>query len=288
MLKCRVVLLFSLLFSLLAEASSLSVSHIRPYDKTDHRNAYYIDMLKLALFKTEKSYGSFDLKQIDFEMNQLRALINLESNKGLDVVWTMTSAEREERLLPVRIPLLKGLLGYRIFIIRKGTQDIFSNVKSLNDLKELEAGQGLSWPDTTILKANKLRVVEASGYSILFSMLEAGRFDYFPRGVNEPWSEVRAHKDKNLEVEKTLIIQYPAPIYFFVNKDNHGLAHRLEDGLRMAIEDGSFEKLFRNHPANKEIFEFANIEERLIFRLDNPLLPKLTPLHEKNLWYQVN
>ncbi|OUR77533.1 hypothetical protein A9Q77_03400 [Marinomonas sp. 42_23_T18] len=282
----KYVVLLCFICSPVLHASSLAITHIRPYGQEDNRNAYFIDMLQLALSKTEENYGSFELKQAELVMNQSRALKSLEYKDNIDVVWTMTSIEREGLFKAIRIPLLKGLLGYRIFIIRKGTQETFSKVKTLENLKELTAGQGVSWPDMKILKANGFSVVGSTGYSTLFSMLEGGRFDYFPRGVNEPWAEIKAHQEKNLEVEKTLIIQYPAPIYFFVNKDNHKLAFRIERGLRIAIADGSFERLFRKHPANKEIFSLANIQGRRIFRLDNPLLPSQTPLHDESLWYQ--
>ncbi|KZM44337.1 hypothetical protein OA92_06620 [Marinomonas sp. SBI22] len=288
MQKIKLILSFCLLICPFLHAEVLSLTHIRPHDENDVRNAYFIDVLKLALSKTEERYGRFELNKADIEMNQLRALKNLENKNNIDVVWTMTSIEREELLEPIRIPLLKGLLGYRVFIIRKGTQPSFSAVESLSQLKALSAGQGADWPDTSILKANGLTVVEASGYSILFSMLERERFDYFPRGVNEPWAEVSAHADKGLEVEKTLILQYPAPIYFFVNKDNQALAERIELGLRRAIEDGSFDIIFRNHPANKEIFNLAEIEKRRIFKLANPFLPEKTPINDESLWYQGN
>lgn len=282
----KLIPLFFLLVSSFLQAGTLSLTHIRPHNDTDVRNAYFIDVLKLALSKTERRYGRFELHKSEVEMNQSRALKNLENKKNIDVVWTMTSIEREELLEPIRVPLLKGLLGYLVFIIRKGTQDSFSSVKSISQLKKLSAGQGADWPDTEILKANGFSVVEASGYSVLFNMLAGERFDYFPRGVNEPWAEVTAHVDKNLEVEKTLILQYPAPIYFFVNKDNQALAKRIELGLRMAIEDGSFELIFRNHPANKEIFNLAEISKRRIFKLENPYLPAKTPIDEDVLWYQ--
>lgn len=275
-----------LLVGSVLQAATLSLTHIRPHDDNDVRNAYFVDVLKLALSKTERRYGRFELQEAKMQMNQLRALQNLAIKKNIDVVWTMTSIEREEMLEPIRIPLLKGLLGYRIFIIRKGTEERFSSVENLSQLKKLSAGQGADWPDTRILKANGLPVVEGSGYSILFNMLAGERFDYFPRGVNEPWAEVTAHVDKNLEVEKTLILQYPAPIYFFVNKDNQALAKRIELGLRMAIEDGSFELIFRNHPANKEIFNLAEVSKRRIFKLENPYLPAKTPIDEDVLWYQ--
>ncbi len=128
-------------------------------------------------------------------------------------------------------------------------------------------------------------MVGSPTYDGLFEMLLKKRFDYFPRAVNEPWAEVRVHKDKNLVVEETILIKYIAPIYFFVSPDDIWLANRLEKRLRRAIKDGSFEELFRNHPANKEVFEFANIEKRKIIRLNNPLLTQETPIGEKEFWH---
>ena len=118
-------------------------------------------------------------------------------------------------------------------------------------------------------------------------MLSYKRFDYFPRGVNEIWEEVRTHRNQGLIVEKTLLLKYPAPIYFFVNKRNVELAKRLEKGLRLAIQDGSFDRLFLNHPSNRPIFELAQMKKRRIFLLKNPLLPEETPLWDKALWYSV-
>ena len=286
MVFARYLVIFCLLLIGGIQASVLSITHIRPDGHVDKRNAYFTDLLELALVKSQNNEGDFQLVQSNLEMNQSRALKNLEYKQNIDVVWTMTSIAREERLIPIRIPLLKGLLGYRIFIIKKGMQKVFSAIDSVADLQALAAGQGASWPDTQVLKANGFKVVEASEYRTLFNMLERERFDYFPRGVNEPWAEIKAHREKGLVIESDLIIQYPAPIYFFVNKDNLELAERIERGLRIAIKDGSFESFFRNHPANKEIFNLANIQNRLLFKLDNPLLPEKTPINEASLWYQ--
>ncbi len=267
--------------------AELIVKHKRPESATDQRDAYYLDMLRLALEKTEKTDGAFRLEMSKILMNQARVLEYLKQNRDIDVAWSMTSKEREAELRPVRIPLLKGLLGYRIFIIRSEDKEKFASVNSLEDLKNLKAGQGHDWTDTRILKANGLPVVTGTNYEGLFGMLLGRRFDYFPRGVNEPWAEIRAHEGKDLMVEATLLLQYPAPIYFFVHKQNTKLADRLERGLRLAIKDGSFDHLFRNHPVTREIFELANMEKRKIFRLKNPLLPPETPLGEKTLWYTL-
>ncbi|OUR81716.1 hypothetical protein A9Q77_02035, partial [Marinomonas sp. 42_23_T18] len=253
--------------------AELEVRHVRPESATDQRHEYYISMLRLALEKTKDIDGEFRLVASKTHMFQSRGLEQLKKNKSVDIIWTMTSKKREAELLPIRIPLLKGLLGHRIFIIRKGEESRFLRINTLAELKQLTAGQGSDWPDTQILKTNGIKVVSSVNYDDLFEMLKYKRFDYFPRGVNEPWAEVKAHQNSKLMVEKTLLLHYPAPIYFFVNKENANLAHRLERGLRIALKDGSFEQVFRHHPANREVFDLANIKTRKIFKLHNPLLP---------------
>jgi len=200
----------------------------------------------------------------------------------VDVVWTMTSKEREEVLLPIRIPLEKGLLGWRIFLIQTKNAGKFANIKSLDDLKKYEAGQGHDWPDTEILRASGLKVKGSPNYDSIFKMLEAGRFDYFPRSVLEIWDEAKSHPDMDLEIEKTVVVQYPTAQYFFVNKKNTQLAGLIESGLQLALKDGSFDKLFLEEYG--EDLKRANLKGRTHFLIGNPLLPAQTPLQDKRLW----
>ncbi len=285
MQKMCFLLTLLLTYSSMVCANDLKIRHVRPESSADLRSYYYIDMLRLALQKTSDKNGAATLIMADKTMRQNRSIEQLKLNKDIDLLWTMTSKKREKELRAIRIPLLKGLLGYRIFIIRKGEEAQFAAIQTLDDLKQLTAGQGRDWPDTKILRANGIKVIAGSNYQGLFGMLQHKRFDYFPRGVNEAWAEVKAHSDKNIVVEKNLLLQYPAPIYFFVNKENKQLADRLERGLRMAIKDGSFAQLFENHPANKDILQLTEINKRKIFKLHNPFLPQATPLAEQALWY---
>jgi hypothetical protein len=247
-------------------------------------------LLELALNKTipDQDYQQLSFLPFKHIINRKRAFEMLSSD-GLDVVWSMTSRARENKARPIRIPLLKGLLSYRVFIIRQGEQQRFTIIDSLEQLKRLTAGQGLHWADTRVLQANGLDVVTATDYSNLFSLLRHKRFDYFPRGVHEPWHEIITHKDKNLAVEQKLLLRYPSPIFFFVSKSNTALRQRIESGLKTAIADGSFENLLHNHPLTQEIFNSANISQRLIFDLVNPYLSSETKalLEDKSLWFSV-
>ncbi len=261
------------------------VRHITPASEQDQRNRYALAVLKLALEKSRSEYGPYRLQPVQEQISQGRAMALLARGKTLDVVWTMTSREREERLRPVRVPLLKGLMGLRLLIIRAGDQPWFSHIQSPDQLRRLRAGQGSDWPDTRILRANDLPITSASSYEGMFRMLAEGRFDYLPRGINEPWEEVEAYEELDLAVEEELALYYPTASYFFVAPEDESLARRLRTGLNKALADGSFDELFHNHPINRRAFDRANLLERRVLRLDNPLLPEATPVEDQRLWW---
>ena len=260
------------------------IRHLSGESALDARNEYFLAMLELALEKTSDQ-GDWTLQPADQVMPQSLALQRLSNNDGIDVVWSMTSIEREKQNRAIRIPLMKGLMGYRLLIIRTEDQQWFRRLPTIDELRELRAGQGHDWPDTEILRANGLAVEGEEEYDSLFSLLQQGRFDYLPRAINEPWEELAARPNMDLMVEQGLLLYYPTAEYFFVSRQNTALAARLEKGLRLAIEDGSFDKLFREHPINANAFGKANLLRRRIIRLDNPLLPKDTPFADKQLWW---
>ena len=78
---------------------------------------------------------------------------------NIDLMWAGVDPSLDKTMLPIRIPILKGLLGHRIFIIKKENQSRFNNIKTLADLKKLTAGQGTKWGDTKILKSANIPVI---------------------------------------------------------------------------------------------------------------------------------
>jgi hypothetical protein len=264
------------------------VVKIRPFREKDidYTKEYKYQLLELVLSKTEATDGPFRIEVVGEEVIAQSRVIELIDRGALTLIAVMTSQEREEQLLPVRIPIYKGLWGHRIFIIHRRDLDKFAAIHTEEELKALWAGQGHDWPDTHILEANGYNVVTSPDYRGLFAMLEKGRFDYFPRAINEPWREVEEEKAHDLVVEPTLLIQYYAPAYLFVSKQNTKLAERLERGFEMTIQDGSFDQLFNSHWYIQDALKLTNVQERTIFRLKNPLLSPETPLERTELWYQ--
>lgn len=111
----------------------------------------------------------------------------------------MTSKALEEDLQAIYVPLLKGLMGARIAIIRQDEHHIFTPSMTLSELKAMSAGQGYDWPDSDILRANGFDVIEGSAFSLLL-MLEKKRFDYFPRAIHEPWIEIEGNPSLTLNL----------------------------------------------------------------------------------------
>lgn len=263
-------------------APPLSIIYPQPESQTDARSQYPREVLKLALDKNGQPYT---LQMSKLKMTQNRALAQLSSGDEITVYWSMTSRQREQDLLPIRIPLDKGLLGWRIFLIHKKNEQAFSHLQTLQQLKQFEAGQGHDWPDTEILRANGLHVQGIANYEGLFKMLEMGVIDYFPRSVMEIWQEEKNHAAMGIQVEPSILLHYPTAQYFFVSKNNHALAKALENGLHKAIADGSFEQLFLRF--HGDILAKARLKQRRHLHLNNPLLPPETPLREKRFWLNV-
>lgn len=285
---CVFLLLFFISSSELnAQQSKVTVVRYLPSDPSfDSYHDYYLNLLKLALNKTLSTYGDFSLHQVRFNMVQSRAIRELKKGQRLDVFWTMTSISRERELVPIRVPLLKGMLGYRIFLIRREDSEKFAKISRKEQLNQFLAGQGHDWPDTKILKENGIDVVGVTDFDALFTMLEKRRIDYIPRGINEPWLELKQYSNKDFMVEPKLMLRYRAPVYFFVHKDKAELAKRIEEGLKLAIEDGSFEHLFRTHPATQLLLKKIQFGSRLVFELRNPYLTPETPLSNSNMWLE--
>ncbi|NRA67478.1 MAG: transporter substrate-binding domain-containing protein [Pseudobacteriovorax sp.] len=233
----------------------------------EKRHQYFSELIELAL-KHANLKQSYRLKAFGKDQQQSQNIKSVIEGE-IDIMWTMTSSSREAVLEPIRIPLYKGMLGTRICIVRKKDVNAFSGIKSLADFiqRGKTIGQGSDWPDTLILKRNKLEVVTSQTYEELFPKLRSGKFDCFARGINEPWSEIEKYGNTDLVVDRYISFMYRSPVFFFVNKDRKDLAQVLSKGLHVAIENGSFDRHF--HAYNGDFVKRANMGSRVNIFLKN-------------------
>lgn len=191
-------------------------SPARQLDSVDQR--YQLQLLREAL---QASGEPFTLQPSGQDMVQSRVLKEIAAGQ-VDVYWSMTSATREQQLLPVRIPLDKGLNGWRLLLIRQGEQARFQQVQVLSQLKRLTFIQGHDWPDTAILRHNGLSVLTSTHPLQLFDMLQKQRGDAFPRAVFEAYEDA-LRQPAQFVVEPKLVLVYPSAVYFLLIATINGL-----------------------------------------------------------------
>jgi hypothetical protein len=239
------------------------------------------EMLRLAL---DHAPGTYAMQPWPMRVERNRALHELGQGRFLDVAWAVTSRARESALLPVRIPLDRGLSGWRIALVLRANAERFAAVRELADLARFRAGSGRDWAETAVLRANGLPVVTGNNTDGLSAMLAARRFDYYPRPLRQAWVEAQQYARLGLVVEPHIALHFPSAVYFFVNQANTALAGVLEQGLRAAIAAGAFERLFLAQ--NSVYLQRAALAQRRVLQLDNPGLTEQLPLSLQELWYQ--
>ncbi|MFT7560155.1 MAG: hypothetical protein ACI93R_002072 [Flavobacteriales bacterium] len=249
---------------------------------------YPKELLALALSYSKNEYS---VKSPNNFIPYERCVARITSGK-LDVMWAPASVQNEIHMRPIHIPIFKGLLGHRIFIINKASQGDFDAIREEDALKATPLGQVRAWSDSRILEHNGYNVIRIQRYEDVFPMLRSKRFTAFPRGIFEPWVEIdniqHLELKAELAVEKTLMLKYPMPLYYYVNKGDDDLARDIKQGLERAITNGEFDKLFYGDKKIHDVFEKSNFKSRKVFELKNPYLPEGTPLDRSELWLSTD
>jgi len=270
-----------------AAAEVMRYVHHPPESSLDVRYNYHWTILHTALEKTKAKWGPYVMVSSE-PMSERRQAFELKNATGkITVMYLSTTPDFEKNLIPVRIPVDKNLGGYCVFLIRKGEQQRFAHIRSLEDLRSFRYGLGLGWIDVDILRANRFQVVTGSSYEGLFEMLVHRRFDIFLRAAVEVLDEYdnRRMALPDLAIENSLVLYYTLPMYFWFSRTDEGrrLAARAEEGMRMMIADGTYDAIFDRYQRHK--IERLRLKERRIFRIENPNVGPETPLHDKKLWF---
>jgi len=274
-------------FAAASRAQVMTYIYHAPESSLDVRYLYHWEILHTALERTTPKWGAYRMVPSGF-MTERRQTFELKNATGkLTVMYLSTTPDFEQHLIPIRIPVDKNLGGYCVFLIRRSDQKRFASVRSIDDLRRFSYGLGLGWIDVDILKAGGFRVVTGSSYDGLFEMLVNKRFDVFLRAATEVLDEYDQRKKAlpALHIEDSIIFYYPLPMYFWFPKTDEGrrLAARAEEGMRMMIADGTYDRIFDKYQRHK--IERLRLKERRIFKIANPFLGPEVPFNDKRLWF---
>lgn len=256
----------------------------QPETALDHRNDYPEKLLRAILDKTTRLFGPYSLVRAEHAMERKRLRVELQRGVLVNVSVKATQPAWEESLTTIRIPVDKGIDGYRIFHINRADQGQFSKITRLEQLKALPLGVDQAWSSYPIYQDQGFNVVAGNNYEGLFAMLEARRFDYFPHGVSEVYLELERRQTRfpEMAIERDLMLYYPFPKYIFVSPKEPRIAQRLETGFRQMLADGSFDRQFLAH--YQPFLDRVNFCQRRLFRVPNPFLHPQTPLGEAGYW----
>ncbi|NQZ89845.1 MAG: transporter substrate-binding domain-containing protein [Colwellia sp.] len=245
---------------------------------------YNKDILSMALRNVDSA--KFTLNQISGKLTRAQAFNKMESGE-IDLMWLSTNEELEERFIPIRVPMLKGLMSYRTLMIREGSENKFYGVNNLEQLKSLKAGVGRFWTTTKVFNAERLNTVLTTKPANLYPMLEGGRFDYIPRGLMEILPELKTYAEYPLKLQTDILLHLPTVIYPFVSKENPALAKIIETGMLKAIDNGEFDQVFETTTVYKDSMNLISMHKWNVIPIKNNLLPNKTPLSEKKLWLDL-
>lgn len=273
---CLVVLLSPLAY-LGYMAASPPIMEVKLWNgnKTSARQDYERAVLQAAMEITRARYGDWQL------VEDVRDLPTAEDEAGVfrthrfDVFGTVAGnpklADEQKRIIP--IPIMNGLLGYRLLIIRAQEQARFAVIQSPEALQSLRLGIPATWADAELFRHNGYRVNEQGSFDELFAHQLAGEFDYSSFGANEVDSVFGEHAAPagDLAVEQSLLLYYPFPVVFYVNPTKTQLAERLREGLQLMRENGDMERLFNQF--HGDLMARLRLRERHLIVLENPLLP---------------
>jgi len=281
-----------LLLLLTQQTTAETVINYTPLeDPSDKRLEYPLALIKLAMDKTEASYGSYHLKTIPRPLSLSRSMFELKRNTysnyfilgGANIESMISNDDIES----IDFPADQGLLSFRICFVNPNIAQEISNTTTLDELKKYTIGQGSNWPDVLILRANGFHVEEIGVYTSLFKMVSAGRIDLFCRGISELRNELFAYQALfNLTYDKSFAFKYDMPYKFYFNKESKTVISRLREGLKIAKSDGSLEKLFFQF--NKINIDFANLKKRKIFKLESPYSKDYSETYRSYLINPIN
>lgn len=224
-------------------------------------------ILQLALEKSGKDYV---INQLDYKVNDVTQRTMLKEGK-IDIADFGTSREWEEKFLPVYFPIDLGLNGWRLLLIHKDNREIFSSVENLSEFRGFTTGLGTNWSDITVFQDSGITVLQAPQISNLIAMLNNKRFDYFSLSAQNAYWHLDQNREEypDLVMDQYLVVIYPFARFFFLRKEDIELRDTLLEGLVKAYEDGSLLNLYKTHPFSRDLFNRANLKERVQIRLPN-------------------
>ncbi len=249
---------------------------------------YMSEVIDTAMDVTLGEYGPYQVAPLVPAMLRERVVAALEKGTKINVYINPLKTEFIGKVHIVPIPIRRGILNYRLPLIREDNLTLFARTDSVEKLRRLKVGMYANSATLVTLNQNHYNVVEAPTHEAMFPMLVRGRFDYTVRGVHEVFYELlnRRNAYPELIVEPTIAIDMPLPTVVYISLEYPRLAKRLETGLTEMAFNGKLKEIFNKY--YKDYVLKARLHERRIFHIENPLLNEVKFPPIPGLWFSQN
>ncbi len=283
------VWLASLLVVVSLPSWALADDVVRPFISNEFLSTsmtpYEQAVLREALERTRSDYGAYQIEPFTDPVTSARLSEMAVEGRLVNIVAAGVGRPKlEAAMIPIPVPIDKGLLGFRVSLIKRHNQERISRVTSIEELRQLNVGQVDDWSDVLIYKHNQIPVQTAAKYESMFAMVQHDRFELFPRGVTEIAPELaeQGQSYPDLAADQHLLLIYPFCNAFYVSRSAPRLAERLTVGLERMIADRTLDALLVEHFGKN--LAALNLSQRVVIELENPLLPDWVPLERKEMW----
>lgn len=253
------------------------------FTDSDYRQTYPLLILGEALAAASDKFGPCTLVANNV-MSQKRAAVSLQ-NGDIDVAWLPANKYLEKSLSSIKIPIRKGLLGWRAILTNKRNYKSLQKIENLAGLQQYQTAYLKDWHDWPVMLANFPKLGTASSYRSLFTLLQRNRIVFLSRALHEVVNEQKRFDvpPEPLMVLPGVLLHYPqADLFYFPNKPD-SVRGRVLYGLEQLMKSGKFDKLFKTH--HQEILKTINATKKRLIKLTNPFLPEDLNLYDKMLWF---
>lgn len=248
----------------------------------DRRRDFTRIVLRAALERTSNDYGPYQFEEAPVFMERARLFNALKAGKQVNISAMLADAEWLQALPSIPIPLDLGLQSWRLLMADANKLPYLRQMAANGQLAQARAGVGATWALRGILEDNKYNIVTGNSYPGMFLMLQAGRFDYLSRSLNDVFSEYEHYREKypGLAIEDSIVLHTRLPWLFFVAPQEARLRQRVAAGLEAMLKDGTLEQLVLAHFRGN--LQRAHLCDRIRVDLPNRQLDKV--FNRRDLW----
>lgn len=249
-------------------------------------SGHWEELLTAALDITSENFGPYEIVIHAHGMGNERHQKEMIKGELINTRAGVTTPKREASYIPIKIPIRKGLLNYRLLVANTSELQKFSHIKTFEQLKELKVGLIDRWIISDIFEHHNFEVLRIADYDSFYRMLKAKRYDYTVRGVNEIYAELETKQPEGADfsVVPNIGVYINSPTYFFVSKRHPRLAQRIEIGLEKIIKNGQFDEIF--YKWHQTSIDKSDINNRIFITVENSTLPDSTPTGRAELWFR--